>query len=361
MQKEPKSIGKPRKTMPHLFSPLTLRDLTLRNRIVMSPMCMYSAGLDGRATDWHLAHYAARAVGGAGLLISEATAVEARGRISTADLGLWDDAQIEPVARIVRLVQAQGAAMAVQLAHAGRKAWSPARGQGPEPAVAPSALPFDDGWQRPQVLSANEIESLVAAWGAAASRALQAGFDAVEVHAAHGYLCHEFLSPLSNHRDDEYGGDLAGRARFLLRVVEAVRQAWPEGRPLIVRISATDWVEGGLTADDQVIVARELKGRGVDVVDCSSGGVVPAVPPGVGAGYQVPFAEKIRREAGIATLAVGLISAAQMADEIVRNGRADLVALGRELLRHPYWALDAARILRQDIAWPTQYERARQS
>ena len=345
--------------MPDLFSPLTLRDLTLRNRIVMSPMCMYSAGIDGLATDWHLAHYGARAIGGASLLITEATAVEARGRISTEDLGLWDDAQIEPLARVVRLVQAQGAVMAVQLAHAGRKAWSPERGKGPEPAVGPSALPFDEGWQTPRALSINEIEAVVAAWGAAAARALEAGFDAVEIHGAHGYLCHEFLSPLSNRRDDEYGGDLAGRSRFLLRVVEAVRQAWPQDRPLLVRISATDWVQGGLTVDDQVIVARELKARGVDLVDCSSGGAVPAVPPSVGPGYQVPFAAKIRREAGIATGAVGLISAPELAEEIVHNGRADLVVLGRQLLRHPYWPLDAARALGQDVAWPRQYERAR--
>ncbi len=345
--------------MTHLFSTLTLRDLSLRNRIVMSPMCMYSAGTDGLATDWHLAHYAARAVGGAGLLITEATAVEGRGRISTSDLGLWEDAQIAPLARIVRLVQAQGAAMAVQLAHAGRKAWSPARGEGPTAAVAPSALPFDEGWQTPIALTGNEIDAVVEAWAAAAARALQAGFDAVEIHSAHGYLCHEFLSPLSNRRDDEYGGDLAGRSRFLLRVVEAVREAWPPGRPLLVRISATDWVEGGLTVDDLVIVARELKARGVDLVDCSSGGTVPAMPPGVGPGYQVPFAHKIRREAGIATGTVGLISSPELADEIVRNGRADLVLLGRQLLRHPYWPLEAARALGRDVEWPGQYERAR--
>ena len=344
--------------MPDLFSPLTLRDVTLRNRIVMSPMCMYSAS-DGLANDWHLGHYVARAVGGVGLLIAEATAVEARGRISTEDLGLWDDAQIEPLARIVRLVQAQGAAMAVQLAHAGRKAWSPARGEGPETGVAPSALPFDEGWQSPRALTADEIDGVVAAWGAAAARALEAGFDAVEIHGAHGYLCHQFLSPLSNHRDDEYGGDLGSRSHFLMRVVDVVRGAWPEDRPVLVRISATDWVEGGLTPDDLVVVAQELKARGVDVVDCSSGGAVPAAPPGVGPGYQVPFAEKIRREAGIATVAVGLIGAPELADEIVRNGRADLVALGRELLRNPYWPLDAAGTLGRDVAWPRQYQRAR--
>jgi 2,4-dienoyl-CoA reductase-like NADH-dependent reductase (Old Yellow Enzyme family) len=345
--------------MPHLFSSLVLRDLTLRNRIVMSPMCMYSAGIDGLAQDWHLAHYLTRAVGGTGLLITEATAVEARGRISTEDLGLWDDGQIEPLARIVRLVQAEGAAMAVQLAHAGRKAWSPAHGQGPQPAVAPSALAFDNDWQSPAALSRDEIDAVVAAWAAAAARAREAGFDAVEIHGAHGYLCHQFLSPLSNRRDDEYGGDLAGRARFLLRVVEAVRQVWPAKRPLLVRISTTDWVPGGVTPDDQVLVARELKARGVDLIDCSSGGAVPFVPPGVGPGYQVPFAAKIRHEAGIATAAVGLIGTPELADEIVRNGRADAVAMGRELLRHPYWPLAAARALGHDVPWPLQYQRAR--
>jgi 2,4-dienoyl-CoA reductase-like NADH-dependent reductase (Old Yellow Enzyme family) len=345
-------------SMLHLFSPLTLRALTLRNRIVMSPMCMYSANDDGQATDWHLAHYLARAVGGVGLVLTEATAVEARGRISQGDLGLWDEAQIEPLARIVRLVQAEGAAMGVQLAHAGRKAWSADKGHGPEVPVAPSAQSFDDGWCVPRAPSPTEIEQIVAAWQAAAVRAKAAGFDAVEIHAAHGYLNHQFLSPLSNGRTDEYGGPLANRMRFLLRVVEAARQVWPEDMPLFVRVSATDWAAGGLTLDEVVVLARTLRERGVDVIDCSSGGAVPTAPSQIGPGYQVPFAEKVRREAEIATAAVGLITTPELADEIVRNGRADLVALGRELLRHPYWPLHAARALGHEIAWPRQYRRA---
>jgi 2,4-dienoyl-CoA reductase-like NADH-dependent reductase (Old Yellow Enzyme family) len=336
-----------------------LRGLTLRNRIVMSPMCMYSAAEDGRATDWHLAHYVARAAGGAGLLITEATAVEPRGRISLNDLGLWDDAQVEPLARTVRLVQAEGAAIAVQLAHAGRKAYSADKGYGPEPPVAPSALPFTDEWNAPDALSTQEVDEVVTVWQAAAARADAAGFDVVEIHSAHGYLNHQFLSPLSNQRMDDYGGSLENRMRFLLRVTDAVRAVWPDGKPLFVRVSATDWVDGGLTPDEIVVVARELEARGVDLVDCSSGGSAPVAPPQIGPGYQVPFAEKVRREAGLATAAVGLITTPELADEIVRNGRADLVAMGRELLRHPYWPLDAARTLGQEIEWPRQYRRAR--
>jgi 2,4-dienoyl-CoA reductase-like NADH-dependent reductase (Old Yellow Enzyme family) len=255
-------------------------------------------------------------------------------------------------------VQGQGAAIAVQLAHAGRKAWSAKRGHGPQTPVAPSPLPFDDGWRPPVELSPAEIDEVVAAWRAAAGRALAAGFDSVEIHAAHGYLNHQFLSPLSNSRDDEYGGSPENRMRFLLRVVDAVRQVWPGDRPLLVRISATDWVDGGLTPDDQVVVARALRARGVDLVDCSSGGTVASAQIKLGPGYQVPFAAKIRRQAGIPTAAVGLITTPELADEIVRNGRADLVALGRELLRHPYWALDAAQALGREVQRPRQYRRA---
>ncbi|HSJ56614.1 MAG TPA: NADPH dehydrogenase NamA [Anaerolineae bacterium] len=346
--------------MTDLFSPLTLRGVTLRNRIAMSPMCMYTAGEDGLATDWHLAHYLARAVGRVGLILIEATAVEARGRISANDLGLWDDAQIEGLARIVRLVKVEGAAVGVQLAHAGRKAWSATEGHGPAVPVAPSAVPFAEGWAVPEALTAEGLGAVVDAWRAAALRAGQAGFDAIEIHGAHGYLNHQFLSPLSNQRDDEYGGVLDSRMRFLLKVVEAVRGTWPDDRPLLVRISATDWVEAGLRVDDQVRVAQALKARGVDLVDCSSGGIVAAAPPSVGPGYQVPFAARIRQEAGVPTAAVGLITAPEQADEIVRNERADLVMLGRELLRHPYWPLHAARALGQEIDWPPQYRRARQ-
>jgi len=345
--------------MSRLFSSFTLRGVTLRNRIAMSPMCMYSAGEDGLATDWHLAHLAARAIGGVGLIITEATAVEPRGRISPNDLGLWSDAQIESLARIVRLCQSQGAAMCSQLAHAGRKAWSATKGQGPTNPVAPSAIPFDRDWIVPQELSHAEIERVVSAFRSAAQRALAVGMDAVEIHAAHGYLLHEFLSPLSNHRTDEYGGSPENRARLPLRVVNAVRQVWPEQKPLLVRLSCTDWVAGGLVIDDLVQVARWLKECSVDMVDCSSGGNAPVVPPAE-PGYQVPFAERIRREAVIPTIAVGLVTSPEMADEIVRNGRADVVALGRELLRHPYWSLDAARTLGDDMAWPKQYLRAKQ-
>ncbi|MCG0238560.1 MAG: NADPH dehydrogenase NamA [Firmicutes bacterium] len=345
--------------MPLLFEPITFRGVTLRNRIVMSPMCQYSAGPDGRATDWHLVHYGARATGGVGLILVEATAVESRGRISTEDLGLWDDSQIEPLARIVRYCKSQGAAMGIQLAHAGRKAWSFTKGQGPEAPVGPSPVPYAPDWVTPRPLDAEGIEQVVAAFQAAAARALAAGFDVVEIHAAHGYLLHSFLSPLSNQREDEYGGSLGNRMRLLLRVVEAVRRVWPEEKPLFVRVSASDYVAGGLEPDDLVQVARALAPLGVDLVDCSSGGLVSNARIPVGPGYQVPFAEKIRREVGIPTGAVGLITRPEQAEEILLNGRADLVLLGRELLRNPYWPLQAARILGAEVQWPVQYLRAK--
>ncbi len=343
----------------HLFSPLTLRGVTLRNRVVMSPMCMYSAADDGLATDWHLAHYVSRATGGVGLILTEATAVEARGRISKADLGLWDDAQIAPLARIARLCQEQGAALGVQLAHAGRKAWSAQRGVGNGVPVAPSAIPHADDWATPHALKTGEVDEVVNAFSSAARRAQAAGFDVIEIHAAHGYLLHQFLSPLSNRRADGYGGRLENRACLLLRVVDAVRIVWPVKKPLLVRVSSTDWVEGGLTVEDQVQVARWLKAHDVDLVDCSSGGISPAASPRLVPGYQVQFATQIRREADIGTMAVGLITKPEQADEVIRNGRADLVALGRELLRRPHWPLDAAAALGQQINWPRQYEQAK--
>jgi 2,4-dienoyl-CoA reductase-like NADH-dependent reductase (Old Yellow Enzyme family) len=345
--------------VPHLFSKLTLRGLTLRNRIVMSPMCMYSASDNGLFTDWHLAHYLARAVGGVGLLILEATAVESRGRISGGDLGLWSDGQVKPLAHLVHLAKDTGAAVGIQLAHAGRKAWSASKGHGPEAPVAPSSVPFDQGWRTPEELAPPDIDTIIAAWRSATARAEAAGFDVVEIHAAHGYLAHQFLSPVSNHRTDQYGGSLENRMRFLLHVTSAVRQAWPSGKPLLVRVSATDWVPGGLTPDEVVVLATELSALGVDLIDCSSGGAVPSRPPNIGPGYQVPFAEQIRREAAVATAAVGLITSPELADEVVRNERADLVALGRELLRHPHWPLDAARVLGHPLEWPQQYWRAR--
>lgn len=345
--------------MPLLFEPITFRGLTLRNRIVMSPMCQYSAGADGRATDWHMVHYGARATGGVGLIVVEATGVEPRGRISTEDLGLWEDSQIEPLAKLVEFGHSQGTAMGIQLAHAGRKAWTAQKGQGPEQPVGPSPLPFDEGWVTPHALTGEEIEQVVEAFRAAAVRAQAAGFDLIEIHAAHGYLIHSFLSPLSNHREDEYGGSLGNRMRLLLRVVEAVRRVWPAEKPLFVRVSASDWTPGGLTPDDLVWVAKALAPLGVDLIDCSSGGNIPRAGIKAGPGYQVPFAEQIRREAGVPTGAVGAITRAEQAEEILLNGRADLVFLGRELLRNPYWPLQAARALRAEVDWPVQYLRAR--
>ncbi len=350
-----------------LFSPLALRGVTLRNRIGVSPMCQYSAS-DGRAGDWHLVHLGGFATGGAGLVIFEATAVEARGRISPGDLGLWEDAQVEPLARIVRFVESQGAVPALQLAHAGRKAsvrppWeqggAPLTGDGGWAVVGPSALPFADGHPVPSALDEAGLRGLVATFSAAARRAVAAGFKAVEVHAAHGYLLHQFLSPLSNRRGDGYGGDFAGRTRLTREVVAAVRAVLPDAMPLLVRISATDWVEGGWTADETVELARQLRSLGVDLVDCSSGGLVPYAKVPVAPGYQVGFAERVRREAGVATAAVGMITTPAQAAGIVAEGRADLVLLARELLRDPHFPLRAAAELKAEGPWPRQYLRAR--
>ncbi len=345
--------------MPALFDPFTLRSLSLRNRIVMSPMCMYSAGEDAVATDFHLVHLGARAMGGVGLIVTEATAVESRGRISARDLGLYADRHVAPLARITSFAHSFGAMICTQLAHAGRKAWSQTKGQGPDQAVGPGPLPFDSDWLAPQALSSSDIETIVTAFAAAAVRAHAAGFDAVEIHGAHGYLIHEFLSPISNQRRDAYGGSLDNRMRFLLRVVDAVRALWPAEKPMLVRLSCTDWVEGGLAIDDVVQVAQALKERQVDLIDCSTGGNAarPVIP--LGPGYQVAFSERIRREIGIPTGAVGLISTPELANEIIHNGRADVVFLGRELLRDPHWPLHAARRLGVDAAWPAQYLRAR--
>ncbi len=351
----------------HLFSPLTLRDVTLRNRIAVSPMCQYSC-TDGFATDWHLVHLGARAVGGAGLVLAEATAVLPEGRISPHDLGLWRDEHVEPLARVARFVRAQGAAPGLQLAHAGRKAsaarpWDGGRPVAPAdggwPVVGPSALAWDEGWPAPAALDEPGIARVIEAFARAAERALAAGFEVLEVHAAHGYLLHAFLSPLTNHRDDRWGGDLAGRARLLEAVVDAVRARWPARLPLLVRISASDWAPGGLDGDAAVEVARRLAARGVDLVDCSSGGAVPTARIPVAPGFQVPFAARVRAEAGVASGAVGLITEPGQADAIVREGQADLVLLARELLRDPHWPLRAARELGHEGPWPAQYLRAR--
>jgi len=351
-----------------LFSPLPLRDVVLRNRIAVSPMCQYSA-VDGVANEWHLVHLGSRAVGGAGLVCFEATAVEARGRISPADLGLWSDAQVEPLARIVRFVEAQGAVACLQIAHAGRKAsvrppWeragaplSPAEG-GWQP-VGPSPVPFADGHAVPEPLSEAGLAEVVRAFAAAARRARAAGFRAVEVHAAHGYLLHQFLSPVSNRRQDRYGGSFENRTRLAREVVEAVRREWPERLPVLLRVSATDWVEGGWDPAQTVELARAVRALGVDLVDCSSGGLVPTAQVPAGPGYQAGFAERIRREAGIATGAVGMITTPEQADHVIRSGQADLVLLAREMLRDPHFPLRAAAALRAEGPWPRQYLRAK--
>jgi 2,4-dienoyl-CoA reductase-like NADH-dependent reductase (Old Yellow Enzyme family) len=350
-----------------LFDPLTLREVTLRNRIGVSPMCQYSAE-DGYARDWHLVHLGSRAAGGAGLVLTEATAVVPEGRISPHDLGLWSDSHIEGLARIVRFIEAEGAAAGIQLAHAGRKAstappWdggglvSPAAG-GWRPA-APSGFPFNDGDPEPAELDEAGVRGVVDAFAAAARRARAAGFRVVEIHAAHGYLLHEFLSPLTNRRGDRWGGNLDNRVRLVLEVVDAVRREWPVSLPLFLRISATDWADGGWDVDQAVELARRVAARGVDVVDCSSGGLVPWARVEVRPGYQVPFAARIRGEAGVRTAAVGLITNSTQADEVVRSGAADLVLLGRLLLREPHWPLRAARELEADVRWPPQYLRAK--
>jgi 2,4-dienoyl-CoA reductase-like NADH-dependent reductase (Old Yellow Enzyme family) len=352
----------------HLFCPLALRGVTLRNRIAVSPMCQYSA-TEGRANDWHLVHLGARAVGGAAMVLFEATAVEPRGRISPADLGLWDDAQIESLARIVRFVEAQGAVPGLQLAHAGRKAsvrppWDQggaplAPAEGGWTTVGPSAIPFADGHAPPRALEAREIPGLVRAFAEAARRAAAAGFRAIEIHAAHGYLLHQFLSPLSNRRDDPWGGSFENRTRLAREVVSAARAEWPERLPLLVRISATDWVDGGWDVEQTVALSRALGALGVDLVDVSSGGLAAQAKVPAGPGYQTGFAERIRREGGVRTGAVGMITSPEQADHVIRTGQADLVLLARELLRDPHFPLRAARALGQDGPWPRQYLRAR--
>jgi 2,4-dienoyl-CoA reductase-like NADH-dependent reductase (Old Yellow Enzyme family) len=352
----------------HLFAPLQLRDVRLRHRIGVSPMCQYSS-VDGFANDWHLVHLGSRAVGGAALVLTEATAVLAEGRISPEDLGIWKDEHSEMLARIFRFIEAQGAVPGMQLAHAGRKASTAApwktgeqvvaeKDGGWRPIFAPSPLPFSPGDIVPEELSHEGIARVVRAFADASLRALEAGAKVIEIHAAHGYLLHSFLSPLSNQRTDEYGGSFENRTRALREVVTAIRAVWPERLPLLVRISATDWVEGGWDIEQSVALARQLKTLGVDLVDCSSGGAVPGATIPVGPGYQVPFAERIRAEAGIATAAVGMITAPEQADQIIRTGQADIVFLAREFLRDPNWPLHAALRLKQDLHVADQYRRA---
>ncbi|HEX6832452.1 MAG TPA: NADH:flavin oxidoreductase/NADH oxidase [Rudaea sp.] len=349
-----------------LFDPYPIGDVTLRNRIVVSPMCEYSA-VDGVPNDWHLVHLGSRAVGGAGLVLTEATSVSPEGRISPADTGLWNDKQQAAWARIAAFVRGQGAAFGIQLAHAGRKASTevPWRGgkavaaqDGAWTPVAPSAIAFDDDYPMPAALDDAGVQKVIVDFATSARRAREAGFDVIEIHAAHGYLLHEFLSPLANERGDRYDGSLENRARLLRQVVAAVRDEWPAPRALIVRVSATDWVEGGWDIDECVQLARWLKDDGVDLIDCSSGGLSPKARIAAEPGYQVPFAARIRREAGIATGAVGLITSAQQAQDILARGDADLVIMAREFLRDPYFPRRAAKELGVPIAVPKQYLRA---
>ncbi len=355
--------------MAGLFDPIDLRGLRLRNRIAVSPMCQYSSE-DGFANDWHLVHLGARAVGGAALVFTEATAVEARGRISPRDLGLWRDEHIEGLRRVVSFVHEQGAAIGVQLAHAGRKAstwhpWAEERGAVPEgeggwQVVGPTDQPFAPGYPVPRALAADEMQGIVGAFRRAALRADEAGFDVVEIHGAHGYLLHSFLSPLVNTREDAYGGGFDGRARLLLEVVKAVRAVWPEPKPLVVRLSTTDWAEGGWNGDDTVRLAGRLREQGVDLIDCSSGGAVPGVEVPAAPNYQVPFAARVRAEAGVPSGAVGLITRPEQAEAIVSRGEADIVLLAREMLRDPAWPQRAAHALGADARalFPPQYLRA---
>ncbi|HKW74652.1 MAG TPA: NADH:flavin oxidoreductase/NADH oxidase [Terriglobales bacterium] len=354
--------------MPSLFDPLRLRGLELPHRILVSPMCQYSC-VDGLATDWHLVHLGSRAVGRAAVVFAEATAVTADGRISPQDLGIWSDAHIEPLRRAFSFIERQGSIPGIQLAHAGRKAstsepWNGGKPLSPEnggwrPIHAPSALPFNTGYQTPQSLSHSEIQQVVAAFADAARRAETAGALIIELHAAHGYLLHSFLSPLSNQRTDEYGGTFDNRIRIVCETVAAIRKVWPEKLPLFIRISATDWADGGWTIEDSVDLVRRLKPLGIDLVDCSSGGTIPGAKIPIGPGYQVAFAEQIRREAGVLTGAVGMITQPVQADQILRSGQADVVFLARQFLREPYWPLIAARELGHEIQWPVQYERAK--
>lgn len=354
-------------TVDHLFSPLRIGTVTLANRIVVSPMCEYSS-VDGFASDWHLVHLGSRAVGGAGLVFTEATAVLPEGRISPADLGIWKEEHIAPLRRVTDFLHAQGAHAGIQLAHAGRKASTqvPWQGEGrvaPEAGgwdevVAPSAIPFSPSYPQPHEIDRTGMARVRDGFRQAAVRADRAGFDVIEIHAAHGYLLQEFLSPLSNQRTDEYGGSLENRARLLLEVTDSVREVWLRERPLFVRISATEWTEGGFDLEQSIRLAALLRERGVDLIDVSSGGNVAGAAIPAGPGYQTKFAEAIRAQAGILTGAVGMITAPAQADHVIRTGQADLVLIAREILRDPYWPLHAAAGLGETASWPVQYLRA---
>jgi 2,4-dienoyl-CoA reductase-like NADH-dependent reductase (Old Yellow Enzyme family) len=353
--------------MASLFQPLKIRSVELKNRIVVSPMCQYSS-VDGFANDWHLVHLGSRAVGGAALVFTEAAAVSAEGRITHHDLGLYKDEHMEFLKRITEFIEAQGAVPGMQLAHAGRKAshhrpWEGAAAlnsqEHPWTTKAPSAIPYKEGEPLPQELNKEEIKKVVDDFKQAALRAKKAGFRVIELHGAHGYLLHEFLSPLSNQRSDEYGGTFENRIRFLLQIIEAVREVWEESLPLFIRLSATDWVEGGWTVEESVELAKILKTKGVDLIDCSSGGNSPGQKIPLGPMYQTPFAERIKKEAGIMTGAVGLITKSSEAENIITSEKADLVFMARQLLREPYFPLHAAKELDVDLPWPPQYDRAK--
>ena len=354
--------------MAQLFESLSIRSITFRNRIFVSPMCEYSSH-DGFANDWHLVHLGSRAVGGAGLVFTEASAVTPEGRISPEDLGIWKDEHIDFLSRIVEFMKQQGAIAGMQLAHAGRKAstaspWNGGLQVSPEQGgwtnvYAPTAIRFADGYPMPIEMTLTDINGVCVAFGRAAQRALAAGFEVIEIHAAHGYLLHEFLSPLSNRRTDQYGGSFENRTRMLKEIVTEVRESWPDRLPLFVRISSTDWVESGWSIEDSVKLARDLKPLGVDFVDCSSGGIVPKVKIPTGPGYQTHFAERIRREADVLTGAVGMITSPAQADTIIRTEQADAVLIAREFLREPYFPLHAAKEIGQQVTWPKQYERAK--
>lgn len=349
-----------------LFSPLELKSIKLRNRIMMSPMCQYSAG-EGLANDWHLVHYGSRAVGGAALIMQEATAVCPEGRITPADLGLWNDEQMKVLKRITSFLRRQGAIPGIQLAHAGRKGsvspdWEGARvlkpGQGGWQTVAPSAIPYSDQRELPHALSIEEIHRITGQFVTAAARAYEAGYQVLEIHAAHGYLIHEFLSPLSNTRDDNYGGSFGRRLTFLLEIIDAVREVWPKNLPLFVRISATDWLPGGWDRNQSIELARILRDKKIDLIDVSSGGLLPHAAVPVDYGYQLPFSTQIRHEVQIMTGTVGMITNAIQAETMLQNRQADLIVMGRELLRNPYFPLRAACKLGSEVNWPKQYTRA---
>ncbi|MCL6524971.1 MAG: NADPH dehydrogenase NamA [Thermoflavifilum sp.] len=355
--------------MSKLFETISFREIRLRNRIMMSPMCQYSSE-DGFANDWHLVHLGSRAVGGVGIVCMEATAVSPEGRITPYDQGIWKDAHIEKLQQITSFVRQLGAVPAIQLAHAGRKAstarpWEGGHQLNPQQGgwqtLAPSAIPFREGEIPPVAMNISDIKKVINDFVAAAKRALEAGFQIIELHGAHGYLMHQFFSPLTNQRSDAYGGSLENRARLLLEVTAAVRTVWPEKYPLFVRLSCTDWVEGGVQVEDCVWLAKQLKQRGVDLIDCSSGGLVPNARIPNTPGYQIPFAEKIRQEAQIATGAVGLITEAHQAEDILQKQQADLIIIARQLLRDPYFPIHAAQQLNVDIPWPNQYLRAKTS